>query len=195
MADQAQQEATFTQYFPQASFRPIAANEIAGKALKHFEEKGHLFIDRSQSEVQQLNNFFIVEHGDDTQTYVARHIKGDKHCLYLYDTNNQGAYIGHGEIQFNTSSESDQFKDKPFMMFTVTNEDFRRKGYGLRRLYLMNALSHTLYNLPLHSDILTSNGTEMEWKQDVCGVWKKAVTEGRAEAYEENSETRYAFLQ
>ena len=159
--------------------------------MNHFEGKSHRFILPTDYLPGNFDKFFIIHHSNGERTHIAQQTKtyatnGDTENLsYLCDMDRDNIIVGHGEIRFNISNTSNYFKDKPFVGYTQTLEGNEKKGLGTRRLYIMNALSQAVYQLPLNSDTLIGEDAEK--------LWKSLVNLGVAKSYKEGKNNRYAF--
>lgn len=146
--------------------------------------------------LQQFDHLLRID-GMGATTYLGEHEKllavGDtERTTYLVDLTEDGTQtIGRGELRFNAISDTDYFKDKPFVGYTRTYSDqlvgdFSHRGYGRRRLHALNLAAQTLYNLPLHSDTVRS--------APATRLWEKLVADSLAEIYMQGQHTRYKFI-
>ncbi|MEK6827495.1 MAG: hypothetical protein AABX99_03360 [Nanoarchaeota archaeon] len=104
--------------------------------------------------------------------------------LYSRELDKTGKSSGRFELRYNLRNDS-YFINKPFVGRIKTKEDFRRQGLGIRKHKTMNALSHAIYGLALHSD--TSN-LENEKK-----LLEKLFSLGEVTHYFENGKDRFCF--
>ncbi|MDQ5883583.1 MAG: hypothetical protein QG654_497 [Patescibacteria group bacterium] len=170
-------------------FENISIDQVSDNAIKFFEGASQRFILPEEYYPGNFEGLFLLKHENGDITYVATQIKFDEYNTYFFDTRD-GEEIGHGELRFAKDSEDEFFKDKPFVGFTDTEENFRRQGLGERRLLEMGAYSRQIYNLPIYSDTLISENAK--------ALWNKFVSLGMAEVFIENSggrsHERYVLL-
>lgn len=180
----------FRQYFKD-NLKIAEYDEIDRCALKMFESYSSSFIHPRAYKSRDFHQLFIIESGSDI-VFVAHQTKiynpdSAERLVYLVEMS-KSRYIGHGEIRFNPNSEEPFFKDKPFVGFTNTEEAFRRRGIGTRRLEIMNGLTNILFNLPLHSSQFKE-----DYKKDSESPWKMQVRLGNARRYFFEGGHRYCF--
>jgi len=193
MSSDCQIETVFRQYFPESTIKPISLEEIPEEPLLDFERKSKQFIDKKDYVPGNFRRLFRISHADLSSTYVVTQTKtyttiyNDTELLaYLVDISDDSEIQGFGELRYNPFRQDDFFRDKPFVGYTETLEKYRKKGLGTRRLKIMNALSQSLYGLPLHSDVSLIGEAE--------AVWKGLVRGGVADKLEEIGKNRYFFL-
>ncbi len=169
---------TFAEYYPQGSIEET--NSIP---------EGLMSVLRSEYDSGPFENFYLIDHDNGEKTYVAKKVKiyhltrGSLKLMGLIDVNEDNIHIGHGEIMVD-NSEKEIYKDQPFVAYTDTVKKYRRQGLGMRRLYVMNALSQAFYQLPLYSGFAIKPSAE--------GVWQRLVEQGVAKIYEDE---RFVFLE
>lgn len=174
----------------------VSRSDIPVKAEEVFRMHGALHTMDADVSLRQFDHFYQIE-GMGVISYVAEHEKllavGEvERSTYIYDTTiNSGDAVGFGEMRLGISDTSAYFKDKPFVGYTKTfhrenGEDYRRHGYGMRRLYALNLAARTLYNLSLHSDTNRSDAATR--------LWQKLVDNRRAEQYKEGQHKRFKFI-
>lgn len=175
----------------------VTSSDIPASVEDNFCENSGIHTMDGEISLDQFDHLLRID-GLGATTYLGEHEKllaiGDtERTTYLVDlTNDERQTIGHGEMRFNTSSNTDYFKDKPFVGYTRTydkrpDRDFSHRGYGRRRLHALNLAAQTLYNLPLHSDTLRSPAATR--------LWEKLVADGLAEMYMQDWHARYKFVQ
>ena len=163
----------------------------------NFSANSSLYTMDGEISVDEFDHLLRID-GMGATTYLGEHEKllatgGTERTTYLVDMTDDGTHtIGRGEMRYNDSSNTDYFKDKPFVGYTRTystypEKDFSKRGYGRRRLHALNLAAQTLYNLPLHSDTLRSPAATR--------LWEKLVIDGLAEMYMQEQHTRYKFVQ
>lgn len=120
--------------------------------------------------------------------YPTKYSCGDSEIsLYFLEFNKDKKETGHAELRYNYSNPSPYFKDKPFIGYIATEDEFQRQGLGIRRHRIMNILALSIYAQVLHADTIM---TEPELK-----VWKKLVELGEARHYLEREKTdRFCFI-
>ena len=127
------------------------------------------------------NIAFLIAYADKTKTFGTTGGFGGK--IQLLDVGDTGQYLGEGNI------EPDHIEDLgiPIDGFTFTNNRYRRKGFGTRRLMIMNAISWMLFDLPLHS-------SPYQEKVENRRLWERLVKEGKAEYMSGQKMQRYKFI-
>lgn len=167
----------FKEYFPQGDIREITQENIPDFVRELFERKSQQFVDIKDYRPRNFQRFFLITHSDNSKTYVAQQTKtyntnkNTEILSYFVDSSDEEV-LGYSELRFNISNRSEYFQDKPFVGYTNTEQKYRKKGLGTRRLLMMNAFSKALYSLPLYSDTLVSG--------DAKPVWEKLVDQGKA---------------
>jgi len=173
----------FSTFYSEGILRSISACEIPEEPIYHFETHSSVTTDLADSFENNFEGFYVIENNDNTKVFVAhrlKEIKQDKESIYLFEMDD-AHYFGYGELR-NTLSEN----LNPFVWTNMTFSNHCRNGFGLRRLYLMNALSKTFFVKPLRSgDTLAKNAERL---------WKKLVEFGNAKEYVENNKKHYLFL-
>lgn len=83
--------------------------------------------------------------------------------------------MGWGTILYDWTNVYEEIRNKPCVDYTQTMDDYLRRGYGYRRLKIMDALSRAIFAEPLHSSSL---------RQEEAGfVWQKLCRNGEAVHY------------
>lgn len=187
------QQEVFSKHLPDAAIEPMALADMPEQAVASLEEASRYLVHPDDYAPGNFERLFVITHDQGSRTFVAQQTKkygkeGDtEKLIHLVDLDEDGADVGHGEIRMNISNPSEYFADKPFVGFTKTAEGKQRKGAGLKRIRVMNALTHMLYALPLHSDTLMS--------PEAKRLWEKLASQGEAEKYLERQggKERYVF--
>ena len=178
---------------PEADIKKVDISEIPVPPLNFFKKRSLNLTNNKEYIPSSLDSFYMIHYEDGNTSYIATHTKtyainGDTEKLvYIYDEGAQNNQIGYGEIRYNEARKTDYFNNKPFIGYTDTNKDYRRKGLGRRRLRTMNAISLYLYGLPLHSDTLIGN--------ESGSIWKGLLKQGEVYSYKQGKAVRYAFNQ
>lgn len=89
--------------------------------------------------------------------------------------------LGRG-LMWIYDSRMPEHSQYPHVSWTRTNEDFRRKGLGLRRLCVLNALNMKYFDIPLSSGNLGLNS---------FGVWEKLFKLGKVDKHTRSSKGVY----
>lgn len=177
------QKEIFAEYFPSGEIGPTTLEEIPEQAVIELEKRSKLLVPPERYKPGNFEKLFVIRHADGTRSFAAVQQKtygegGDTEELtYLADLDENDAAIGYSEIRMNVSNPDGYFKDKPFVGFTRTFEGKQQRGFGDRRLRLMNALTRMLYDLPIHSDTLLSPEAQK--------LWEKMEKRGEAVRYKE----------
>ncbi|MCK4670683.1 MAG: hypothetical protein KAT43_05780 [Nanoarchaeota archaeon] len=177
----------FNLYYPEGRIEWIAISDIPEQAMKCFEGYSKRFILPKDYKPGDFTGLFVVRHNDDMRTYIARqpklHDDGEiEELTYLFEMDENNASFGHGEIRFYPAMQRDYFKDKPFVGYSHTNDDYLKRGLAIRRLVLMNALSQLFFDLPLHS-------SERFVHVGAGKAWERLVKQGKAKSYQQDKRT------
>lgn len=160
--------------------------------MEWFESRSTLLIHPQDYKRGNFSAFYVIDHQSGDRTFAARQIKtydtnGEtEELVYILDLDNEENEKGHAELRMNISNNDPYFKNKPFVGYTETEDDFRKQGLGARRLLIMNVFAKILYVLPLHSDTLIS--------AEASSLWKRLVEEGKATTYLEGEHERFRFV-
>lgn len=191
----------FRNHFPDRELvyhSPTEWYSLPDIVISFFEGKSRLYILTSDYHPHNFDGIFTVEHPNFYKTYIATQVK--KYCtdysterlVYLVDVRQGNIRLGHGEIRVSQTNTSSFFNGKPFPGYNCTEEQYQHQGFGKQRIILMNALSQSLFNLPLHSDILFCGGSQHHPSFEM-NIWENLVKEGIAYKYKQNGKARYAF--
>jgi hypothetical protein len=149
----------FIEHYPHGTIREIRLKDIPSNAMDFFEAQSARFITLDEYKKGNFDSSFIINHDSGYDTYVTSQItyykytsKTTEKLIHLFETTKNLTKIGHGEIRYDFLSKREFFTEKPFVGYTNTEEEYRRKGFGIQRLRVMNALTYMFFNLPLNSD-------------------------------------------
>jgi hypothetical protein len=112
--------------------------------------------------------------------------------LYVIDVENNKA-VGYGRMYHDPMEVTSDTYGKPTVVNTETlddpetGENYKRRGYGRRRLELMNAYSLAAFNEALHSDI------EVNRHPYQTRIWLQLEKEGRAHQYQTPFGGKFVF--
>ena len=181
----------FNEYFPIKEIKQISQEEVPDFVMKIFEMKSHQFLHPDDYELDNFEVFFLITHLDDSKTYITQQTKtydtnGETEMLTFFVDSSNNELEGYSELRLNFSNSIKYFIDKPFVGFTDTEQKFRNKGLGVRRLKIMNAFSESFYGLPIYSDTLITESAKR--------VWEKLVIGGEAHKFLEDKKERYGFF-
>ena len=135
-------------------------------------------------DVKRLDNLqpseqFVISNDDGTKTLLKGcrgvHNGGEDRIdtfdyLYLFDIGDDDTLAGFGVVSMFVDTEYEDMKDRPFVDYTRTSEEYRRQGLGRRRLINMNAASQQFFNLPLYSSRVIQD--------DALRLWQDLEQEG-----------------
>ncbi len=170
----------FSKEFPQGKVKSIASQDIPTAAMDLFDSRLGL---RTMNHINgKFDSFYRVEHDSGDATYIAQKtVKNENGSTfdwtYFFDTNSHGGMQGYGEMARGNSG-------KPFVGYTFSEE--KRKGFGKRRVEMMNGMAQMLYDVPLHSGVTIADAAR--------SIWDSLVDEGLAESYMDGDSKRYAFI-
>jgi len=200
----------FETHYPAGHMRPISLDKIPPAAMNKFEGYSCRFIPSHSYVERNFDKSFIITTGDAMKTYVVTQDKkypsdqfGDKRNIEkqaYFVAMNADDRILYSEIRFNITDSRNYFKDKPFVGFSgcennaYYDDDVLQKIWvmqGADQIVLMNALSHALFNLPIHSDTTICSHEKP--------LWNLLLNQGHIQSYlerENNSDKgllRYVF--
>lgn len=178
---------------PKFDVQTISCADLPRPVAEFFQARSEMFL--QPEDVKGIDGFSllaVVTSGqDDVTRYVGQEGKtytgtdgAEETLVHMIEFTKTDRQLGHGEIRLG-HSEDEFFKDKPFVGFTRTEEDFQCRGYGRKRLFVMNHLTHMLFGLPLHSSTLIAPPAE--------SLWKRLAKEDLVETYREGAHVRYCF--
>lgn len=174
---------------------PISISDVPAEAMEYFKGKCECFRpEGSYSPEDFIEVYKVIRDDGSYQTFIAKEIKeiadyGVEECTYFADVNENNELIGTSELRYRIGSDSDYFKDKPFLGNIRNEEKFMRQGFGTKRMFLMDAYSRAIYSNPLWSDTLNS--------EEMVAVWEKLVSEGKAvksQHLEDGENVRYTMI-
>lgn len=189
----------FQDFYPSGQIESVEYTDLPDCAIQRFEGASRRFISPKDYRPHNFHYYFHVTYEDTIHTWVAWQTKpiypyGAETTLYLCDTLQNGEKIGHSEVRYNLTDDNPFFVMKPFVGYNETDPSYVKKGYGTRRLIVMNALSLALWNYPLHSDTLIA-GRRSENESSETDLWKSLVAKGLVRTYiERNMKIRYVFI-
>jgi hypothetical protein len=165
----------------------ITPAEIPAIAAEFFVHRSNVLTLQPALKIDEFDRLMKVETEDGITTFFAQHdkyydrIEKTDRVIYGVDVNQQAEKLGHSEILFALTDESDYFLNKPFVFMTNTAEQYRRQGLAVRRLLAMNAVALNVFGLPLHSDTLRTDAA--------TNTWEHLLKLGLVEEYHQASST------
>ena len=165
------------------SFESTSPQDLPSNVKDKFISRGSLYINKQTApkSMDDFENVRRVVHANGDISYLANQNKiyssgAQEETIHLVDTTAESRLTGEAEVRFNSASEEDYFKDKPFVGWTSTEKEARHEGLGRRRLIVMKFAAAAEFGLALHSDTVFSH-------EDVGKIWERLVDEGQAEQY------------
>ena len=157
----------FNEHFPRGVIEHIDRSDITGFTLEKFEDEAKRF----KSIYGPDPNYFVltmrINYDSGNYTYAALHEFPEDRCsdyiLFLRDFNCDKEETGCGRFELDTTRR--KYSKKPSVGFIYTEELFLHRGFGTRRLRVMNALSNAIFDLKLHSSSNQSPDAEKIWKK------------------------------
>lgn len=128
------------------------------------------------------------DHGTD-KTYALRYEamvgddEGRQHPetdLVLVDMQDDATPLGIGIVTREQAPAAPE-DAVPYVGWTQTRPDDRGRGFGLRRLRMMNELSLSAFGQPLHSSLYVNGIPEFQTTPEAQRLWARLVAEGVAE--------------
>ncbi len=163
----------FREHFPSGILVPLSPDDNIDAIKRYF---------KAEEVKSSKPEYFGVYHSDDTASYgiIWKSEQEDGSnlgwALELFDKNRMGIVTGRGMASVTMVGENSD-EERPRVEGTYTFKPFKRKGLGIRRYRMMNALTLAyLSDTPLHSDWPSPSAT---------AVWGKLVETGEAESVEE----------
>ncbi|MCA9478238.1 MAG: hypothetical protein KC535_03775, partial [Nanoarchaeota archaeon] len=193
ITDEVQLNQIFLRYFPGGTLRSIFYYELPLEAIDRFESYSRRLVDPffDSYRPKQFSQLYCININPQEQVFIAEQTKTDmdtnitEDLIYLVEMLDD-TKIGHGEIRYRFESEKPYFLNKPFVGFTKTDDGFTEKGYGTRRLHIMNALTQAHYHLPLYSSTLMADQART--------IWEKLTFKEKAKRFLEEKLERFQFL-
>lgn len=173
----------FNELFPYGTIEEIPKDRLSPDALEYFEGMNRRFVDPKDLP-NEFNAFYRISRTDipDLATYIAdkdmiykdldKKPKGFERNVFFYE-NRGDQKVGHGELRYRPKAKKDDaFKDKPFVGYNGTEDDFLKQGLARKRLFAMGAYSEMEWGQPLYSG---------DQNKMADGVWQSLVRYGLAE--------------
>lgn len=141
----------------------ISLEDLPEDVKEKFEAYSMNFINPDDYKEWNFEKVWYIEHSfpNAYTTYFATQDKkydddSVEKIIYLFEKDKRGVKIWHAEIRlcvYHNDPEVFQtfFKDKPFVGFTKTENDFLKKWYGVLRSIHMNQLVNEEFDLKLYS--------------------------------------------
>jgi len=192
MTEIPQDQSRFNEYLVNCKIETIALDQIPKDAMDYFETRSKRFMDMKDYEPCNFDKSFVIIHDDGSKTYVVQQTKtyssnnDTEELTYIAHINDRKEFTGYGEMRKNLNNPDDYFKDKPFVGYTRTTDKHLKQGLGMQRLYIMNALTQMLYDLPLNSDTTLVTSAKR--------LWERLVQRSHAKKYKQGEHDRYVFL-
>lgn len=170
----------------------LSYEDVPKVAMKHFERQSSRFLHPDEYHERDFTKLFQYTQGNGDVVYVAQQDKtysanGHTERLTYFVGTRDGEKTGDLELRYALTDQQDFFKDKPFVGFTNTEDDFVRQGLAVTRLEDANAYSLAEHGYLLHSGDLVAD--------EAKGAWAKLIAAGKAEEYEDRpGKTRFRFL-
>ena len=162
-------EEIFACRIPNATIQPIGYETLPYRIRKHILG------------TEDFGLGLEIVHEDSTKTYVGE--SSSFEVVYFQDRDKRNKYLGEGQFYIQ-NFEDDLYI--PVVGFTFTAKEYRRKGIGTRRLFVMDAVSRVIFEQPLHS----STTPRLAQKS----IWEKLVREEIAETHNWQGTQRYKFI-
>ncbi len=138
---------------------------------------------------------------NEVETYIAHHekrygsanIEDTELETYFVDVIEQSEVVGVGEMLYFCNSKRSYHKQKPYVGWTETYDDYRKEGRAKERLITMNEAAISIHGLTLHSSTAFCHRAAVK-------AWQRLVSENLATSYTEGDTSvhegipRYCFL-
>ncbi len=174
-----QERNLFQKYYPEGQIDIADYENLPDTVKDIFQFKAIQFTDEKEVAPDSFKFVRVITHDDKNLSYCSSFEKTlstngeDDRCIVVVDIDPSGELIGYGEVVNNLSEDiGSSYSNEPFVGYVQTEEKFQRKGFGLRRYIVMNALSQMINRLPLHSP--------SSRRPEATGVWEKLVEMGQA---------------
>ncbi len=109
--------------------------------------------------------------------------------LYIADVTEDGTLAGYGTVRKLQNPVLPELQDIPFVGYTKTlqtpEQDYRRQGLGMRRLFVMQNAAQQVLSGPLHSGFTREPAADR--------LWKRLAQDDIAEEVQLGSHARYRF--
>jgi hypothetical protein len=179
---------------------PVAELPPEGPNTSTYEYLGYHGSTSDEALGRAFSHLSVVAHADGAKTYVGRAARYPVPSLYgdgsmqsltgFVDFTAGGEFAGWGRTHYFAGTASPNHAspqhNEPLIGNNSTVAEYRRQGFGERRLHVMNAASLLMHGTVLHSAVLFS--------EDARNLWLHLVEEGCAELYEHEGRDRFRFL-
>lgn len=187
-------QTTFPQHFPNRRLEQAIIEELPPEAKKRFGIRKPTFIEAVRGiNPVKYDQLLKIVHDNGEESYIRTVSNSKSHKVYVAEFNTDKEYIGTGSMKLFTQTDNEFFKDKPYVNWTKTHEEHERRGYGTRRLYIMNALSQTIHQLPLNSSGKFIINYLVDDTPSQKRLWQNLVEAGDATPYKYQNEERFVF--
>ncbi|MDO8599734.1 MAG: hypothetical protein Q7S02_06535 [bacterium] len=186
----------FAEHYSAGVMTPIDMNAVPSSVMEQFENRSAYLVPADDYRPKNFVSYWALMHENGERSYVAErnpktYRSGSSEAevereAYVVGVTASDDVVGWGEVRYNITNPDPYFKEKPFVGYTKTEHAFQRRGYGLRRLAVMNAVAHVFFGFPLHSDTVIQPEAERRWE--------RPVQDGRARKYKEGEHDRYGFI-
>ncbi len=170
------------------TFRPISAEQVPDVVTRTSEESTHV----NPSErlgLQAFKNLWIFDDDHRITTYVGMYDRAldedglgpfEDTLTHVVDTDEN--VVAGETIATYRHTEGDAFySGTPTVDWTETKDQYLRQGLGTRRIEILDQLTQSAHDAPLHS--------APSWNQEDAAemLWRRLVEAGKAEQYIDSS--------
>ncbi|MCA9309478.1 hypothetical protein KC973_03805 [Candidatus Saccharibacteria bacterium] len=161
----------------------ITTSELPAEAAFNFWWRSGVYTREAKLTPVDFTELYRLPEESGLVTYCTSHVKrihsnGEyEQCSYFVDLFDDQQLVGIGEMRYIQTIDTPYFSGKPLVGMTRTEDEFQRRGLGVRRLRVMNHLAQMLHGFNLNSDTIITD--------EAMGVWRKLIELGLAEAYTE----------
>jgi hypothetical protein len=179
-------EDTFHLYYPQGVITETNEDEVPVEVLEYFVQQKDKVLPQEEYQSGNFANMYQISHSDGSEGYVSKVTKSFSRDgqrivteeLNLVDVDANSVMTGNAKVSYIPTPNVSFEHGKPIIHHTETEPAFQKKGLAIRRLLVMNAITQSVYGLPLHSDLthLSPHATS---------AWEHLVRDGKAEQFED----------
>lgn len=170
---------------------PITPDLVPENVAALFNWSARQLVDRGEISFNQLGELLGIWHDDETRTYAVSDNKTypvdgtREELIYLVNIDQDQQLIGYGEIRHPAKHHDPYFREKPFVGYTRTEREFRKRGFGRRRILEMGQFTMHAFGLPLYSSKLI--------RPKAKRLWQGLAEDELATAFVEGEHTRFVL--
>lgn len=170
------------------NFLPISAEQVPDVVTRTFEESTHPN-PKERLGLQAFKNLWIFDDDRAITTYVGMYDRTldedglgpfEDTLTHVVDTD-QDVVAGETIATYRHTEGDTFYSGTPTVDWTETNDQYLRQGLGIRRVQILDQVTQSVHDAPLHS--------APSWNQEDAAeaLWRRLVEAGKAEQYVDSS--------